>query len=200
MTEPFNPLGMANLAQSIVTRMLADEPTPLDSVPQFSGAGLYAIYYNGPFPAYSDLAIVNGSEWKEPIYIGKAVPQGGRRGLDLVGNTGTRALSARIRQHAASVRASTNLDISDFVTRWLVVDDIWIPLGESAMIRRHRPLWNAVVDGFGNHDPGKGRHQGMRSRWDTLHPGRTWAVNFQPRPETPMQVEQEIVEYLRSRL
>ena len=200
MTVPFNPLDMANLAHSIVTRMLETEPTPLDSVHQFRGAGLYAIYYRGPHPAYADLTIVNFTEWVEPLYVGKAVPSGGRRGMDVAHHTVTSALANRIRQHAASVRATENLSIADFVVRWLVVEDIWIPLGESAMIRRHRPVWNAVVDGFGNHDPGKGRREGVRSRWDTLHPGRPWASNFPPRGEGPAQIEQEITEYLRSRL
>jgi len=36
------------------------------------------------------------------------------------------------------------------------------------------------MDGFGNHDPGKGRHQGKRPSWDTLHPGRPWAEKLQP--------------------
>jgi hypothetical protein len=106
----------------------------------------------------------------------------------------------RIREHASSVSAATNLDVLDFSVRWLVVEGIWIPLGESALIRRHRPVWNTVVDGFGNHDPGKGRLAGELSRWDTLHPGRTWAHKHQPRPETSSAIEQEIAEYLRSRL
>jgi len=30
-------------------------------------------------------------------------------------------------------------------------------------------VWNVVIDGFGNHDPGAGRYNGERTRWDTLH-------------------------------
>lgn len=197
---PYNPLDMTNLAQSIVDRMVETEPTPLDAVPRFTGAGLYAIYYGGTFPAYAELSLRNETSAVEPIYVGKAVPQGGRRGLVISDHTTTTALSGRVREHATSVRTAANLDIDDFVVRWLVVEDIWIPLGESAMIRRHRPVWNAVVDGFGNHDPGAGRMNGMRSRWDTLHPGRPWAPKFPARAETPAQIEQEITEYLRSRL
>lgn len=37
------------------------------------------------------------------------------------------------------------------------------------------PLWNTVVDGFGNHDPGKGRYEQAKSDWDVIHPGRAWA-------------------------
>lgn len=46
---------------------------------------------------------------------------------------------------------------------------------EAALIRHYRPLWNCIVDGFGNHDPGSGRYNQERSEWDTLHSGRNWA-------------------------
>ena len=46
---------------------------------------------------------------------------------------------------------------------------------ESELIRTYRPLWNTVVDGFGNHDPGGGRYNQARSEWDVLHSGRGWA-------------------------
>lgn len=200
MTESYNPLAMENLAHSIVTRMMETDPTPLDTVPRFAGAGVYAIYYQGPFPAYGDLALANQTACEVPIYVGKAVPKGGRRGLEVTAHSGTRALADRIRQHGNSVRAATNLNIADFSVRWLVVDDIWIPLGESALIRQHRPVWNALVDGFGNHDPGAGRINGVRSRWDTLHPGRSWAGKYPARNETDVDIEQDIAEYLRSRL
>lgn len=200
MTEPFNPLAMDNLAHSIVTQMMEKEPTPLDDVPRFTGAGIYAIYYNGSFPCYEDLAVANGDSFVAPIYVGKAVPAGGRRGLDVAAQSRTRVLADRIRQHANSIRAATNLDIQDFSARWLAVEEIWIPLGESALIRQHRPVWNAIVDGFGNHDPGKGRIQGLRPRWDTLHPGRSWAHRYPEREESPADIEQDIREYLRSRL
>jgi len=33
---------------------------------------------------------------------------------------------------------------------------------------------NFDMDGFGNHDPGKGRYNQAQSEWDVLHPGRSW--------------------------
>ena len=134
-----------------------------------------------------------------PLYVGKAVPSGGRRGLDVAAHTSTRALSGRLSEHAGSVRAADNLDIADFTARWLVVEDILIPLGESALIRRYRPVWNAIVDCFGNHDPGRGRVAGVRPRWDTLHPGRPWAGKYPERDETAEDIAQDVREYLRSR-
>ena len=79
-----------------------------------------------------------------------------------------------------------------------MVDDIWIPLGESLLIARFSPVWNALIDGFGNHDPGSGRYNGMRPRWDVLHPGRAWAAKCKERPESAKDIEQDVETYLRS--
>ena len=46
---------------------------------------------------------------------------------------------------------------------------------EASLIKLHKPLWNVALDGFGNHDPGKGRYEQARSDWDVVHSGRSWA-------------------------
>jgi hypothetical protein len=46
---------------------------------------------------------------------------------------------------------------------------------EAALIKLNQPLWNVAVDGFGNHDPGRGRYEQAKSDWDVIHPGRPWA-------------------------
>ena len=47
------------------------------------------------------------------------------------------------------------------------------------MIQMFAPVWNLVLEGFGNHDPGAGRHAGEKPRWDVVHPGRAWAGRMQ---------------------
>ena len=147
----------------------------------FLGAGIYALYYSGPFPAYRHLVTQNADgHWSAPIYVGKAVPPGARKGgYGLSGSPGD-VLHRRLREHATSLQQVTNLAVSDFVCRYLVVDDIWIPLGESLLITMFSPLWNQRLDGFGNHDPGKGRYNQQRSAWDEIHPGRPWAALLRP--------------------
>ncbi len=108
------------------------------------------------------------------------------------------ALFRRLKEHAESIKNSENLEISDFQCRYLVVDDIWIPLGESLLIARFSPVWNKLIDGYGNHDPGSGRYNQMRSRWDTLHPGRPWALKCRERPETKEQISTELETHLRN--
>lgn len=61
-----------------------------------------------------------------------------------------------------------------------VVVPVWISLAERFLIEHYRPIWNTVIDGFGNHDPGMGRRNMKRPRWDILHPGREWAERLRP--------------------
>lgn len=197
--EPFNPLDKQNLAASVAEALLGRKAHPLAGLESFNGAGIYAIYYTGKFAPYAPLAKRNaGGRLEAPIYVGKAVPQGARKGG--VGTTGptTKALFNRLKEHAESIQAASNLELKDFVCRFLVVDDIWIPLGESLLIAKFSPIWNTIIDGFGNHDPGRGRYQGMRPRWDVLHPGRSWAAKCQPRPENREQIIADVEQFLRT--
>jgi len=41
-----------------------------------------------------------------------------------------------------------NLRSLDFLCRYLISDDIWIPLGESLLIEQFQPLWNVLIEGF----------------------------------------------------
>jgi hypothetical protein len=195
---PFNPLDKRHLGESVGQAMLRQPVTPMAKLTSFNGAGIYAIYYCGNFPAYEAIAKKNlKRDFIAPIYVGKAVPKGARKGGDLEASPGN-VLFSRLKQHKNSIEQATNLDIADFHCRYLIVDDIWIPLGESLFIAKFDPLWNKLIDGFGNHDPGKGRRAGLRPRWDVLHPGRPWADKCQPREETADQIIGEIKDYLRN--
>lgn len=177
---PYNPLDKRNLGESVAGAMLKSEIHPLPPE-KFKGAGIYAIYYTGDFEAYKDLSAVNREgKFARPIYVGKAVPAGARKGgIGLGADPGT-ALFKRLCEHLESVRAAENLNEEDFFCRYLVVDDIWIPLAESLLIEKFQPVWNRVLDGFGNHDPGKNRYEQEKSPWDKLHPGRDWANKMRP--------------------
>ena len=190
---PYNPLEKQHLGASVAAALLARTPTALGALSAFRGAGVYAIYYKGRFPPYRRLAALNDSDDPQvPIYVGKAIPAGGRKGSASNSPATSSALYKRLCEHAESVKSVGNLDLSDFVCRYLVVDDIWIPLGESLLIAKFAPIWNSSVDGFGNHDPGRGRYEGLVPRWDVLHPGRPWAARCKPRPETAERIGSQI--------
>ncbi len=179
---PFNPLDKKNLGSSVADALLAQKRNPLPPSARFIAAGVYAIYYRGYFEHYASMGAQNrGQDGKSdlPIYVGKAVPKGARKGgLGFDASMGT-VLSDRLKEHAESIGAAKNLEIDDFFCRFLAVDDIWIPLGESLLIEMFSPLWNRCIDGFGNHDPGAGRYQGKMPSWDVLHPGHPWAARLQ---------------------
>jgi len=176
----FNPLDKKNLAKSVCTELLSKAATPMGKLPKFEGAGVYAIYYTGNFAPYRFIAQENKDELRLPIYVGKAITAGSRRSVIFGEETSGTSLWKRLIEHAESIKCSSTLKIEDFSCRYLVVDPVWIPLGENLLINELRPLWNCSLDGFGNHDPGNGRYAQQISPWDILHPGRTWAAKCAP--------------------
>ena len=197
---PYNPLDKNSIGDNIVRELAASSLRPLPSpkskgrgsAPRediFEGAGIYALYYVGDFPAYARIAAANRENRSDtPLYIGKADPQGGRKGaleLDAAGGT---SLYNRLKDHATSIEQAANLHFPDFFCRFLVVDDIWISLGERRAIQKYLPLWNTTVDGFGNHDPGSRRKDQYRSDWDVVHPGRSWTGKLGQNPKTAEQI------------
>ena len=173
----------------------------LGKVDHIAGAGVYVIYYCGPFDAYGAIRNSGETQLLKPIYVGKAIPKGGRKGgLTSEGAAAKgRALADRLRQHANSVDDCINLELNDFWVRHLVVDDVWIPLGENILIETFKPLWNQAVDGFGNKDPGKRRSNQFKSPWDVLHPGRSFAEKLGESPVTVELVIQRISDHFAGR-
>jgi hypothetical protein len=174
----FDPLEYHTIADSVVSALLQ---RPRESLPpdrRFPGAGVYLIYYTGPFRPYRTISKTEG-----PIYVGKAIPKGSRRGgmsaIRQIEQTRGTVLFDRLRQHAQSIESAENLQLADFQCRYLAVTQIWIAIAESLLIARFHPVWNAAVDGFGLHHPGTTRFTQKRSDWDTLHPGRPWAPSMQ---------------------
>ena len=191
---PYNPLDKNNLGVSVTDALLAKPVVPLPPKNSFLGEGIYAIYYLGQFPQYSTIAARNSDDkFMQPIYVGKAIPKGGRKGGSSA-DTGP-FLFKRLSEHAASIESAANLQIGDFRCRYLVVDDIWIPLAESLMIQNFQPIWNGVIDGFGNHDPGRGRHQGQIPPWDVLHPGRSWAAKLERNKKSKEDILMELEKF-----
>ena len=204
----FNPLDKKNLGASVADALLGSDVHPLNEVAAFNGAGIYALYYVGDFKAYGPVSERNREgRFQAPIYVGKAVPEGSRQGIVIATQDETSALRSRLRQHANSIKAveahaaetgQNNLKVQDFFCRYLVVDDVWIPLAESMLVAMFTPVWNQFLDGFGNNTPGKGRHEGVRPRWDTLHPGRKWAFKHPERSESVADIKRDVLNHLNS--
>lgn len=179
----FDPTDPHIVGKLIGDTMLLQERMPLGAVEKFYGSGVYAIYYRGPFASYAPIA---GTE--TPIYVGKADPAD--RYAVSVQQQGDR-LARRLADHKKSVSAAQNLELGEFDCRFLVVKTAWESTAEDYLINRFKPVWNNEMGacyGFGKHGDDAGTRSNTRSPWDTLHPGRPWAMKEGNKPN-PLGVD-----------
>jgi len=172
----FRSPAFQQLIQDSITFFQKTPIQPLPPAWKFNGTGIYGLYLSGNHPIYPAIANQNRKQFILPIYVGKAVPSGWRQGR--VTQNNSTALYSRLREHSRSIEQVDNLILSDFHCRLMILNDQesnLIGTVEAALIRLYQPLWNSIIDGFGNHDPGKGRYDQAKSEWDVIHPGRNWA-------------------------
>ena len=160
MSASYDPLDLKTLAESMAKVVLEQPVHPLAEVPAFEGAGVCIIYYTGSYEPYKSIAQKNrGQKWEQPIYVGEAARKGGRKGGVLVEGPAGKVLFNRLKNHLDSIRNTRNLKVDDFWCRYLAIKDFFIPLCESLLIDRYTPIWNKVIDGFGNKVVGAGRER-----------------------------------------
>ncbi len=175
--------------------------TPVHTLPppeNFIGAGVYALYYIGKSPIYKSLYEQNRTSFAQPIYVGKAVPRGWRQARC---QEASNELFARLADHQHSITAAANLRLPDFRCRFMIFEDAatdMIGTVEASLIRHYKPVWNCVVDGFGNHTPGSGRFNQAKSDWDVIHPGREWSRKCTGKASDKSEVVEKIRIYFES--
>lgn len=188
LTGLFNPLRRENLERSVQWALEAAPPIPLGQAPKTKLDGIYALYYVGAHDVYK---AVSSRACSVPLYVGKATRPGvGPRG------SATGALQRRLKELRHSIEQSDDLDVPSFRVRYLPVDDIFAAGAERLMIGDHRPVWNTVLNGFGNHNPGPRRHGAQRSGWDELHPGRPWALQQAPCHSNAQELRTAVLRHL----
>jgi len=133
---PYNPLAKENLGKSVADALLERELGPLPPPERFIAAGIYAIYYSGPFKPYAPLIERNRAGTKRgiaeiPIYIGKAVPAGARKGGLGLGASPGLVLYNRLVGHADTIReAKSTLNL--VCAFWgSALEDSFIALGKT---------------------------------------------------------------------
>jgi hypothetical protein len=163
--------GFLNLCLKTIIRgyveLLLNRPHRNLDLEKFQGNGVYMIFYNGLF---------YGKKINRPIYVGKSVPYGWRNGKN--SSKEQVNLWRRLKEHFNNLSQIENLDINDFSCKYLVIDSDIIQIMESQLIREYKPLWNCVIDGFGNHHCGNSRMGQKKPYFDILHPGRVWSTNM----------------------
>lgn len=158
----------------------------------FFGSGVYAVYYHGMREkTYRPLS---GTE--TPIYVGKADPK------DAYAETveaQEKALFLRLREHARNIQ-KTNLDLSEFRYRSAAIQTGMQAAVEEFMIRLFRPIWNKEIKicfGIGKHGDSATTRANKRSPWDTMHPGRKWAVKTKE-DQTVRVIEKKIADHFEA--
>lgn len=180
--------------------------TPVHTLPppeNFSGTGVYALYYTGNNALYARLHSLNRINFIQPIYVGKAVPLGWRQARTISNSTKSNELFRRLNEHANSVTQAYDLELSDFYCRFMILEDTAADLigtVEAALIRYYKPVWNSCIDGFGNHDPGKGRYNQAKSDWDVLHKGRLWSEKCVGTSNSLGAIRAKCIEYLENNI
>jgi hypothetical protein len=109
----YDPLDYADLAKSVVQALLGGPDEPLPPREVFEGSGVYAICHSGDFSGYLPLVQLRDPR---PIYVGKAVPTGARKGGRRV--LGGKELYQRLKQHSESIEQAQDLQ-KDFTCRYL---------------------------------------------------------------------------------
>jgi hypothetical protein len=176
----FDPADPDTAGRLVAVALLAQPRVSLELIPRSYGAGVYAIYYNGDYPAYAPI-----SSTESPIYVGKADPASGssktprEQGEKLYGRLADhRKMIRTVSLYAIEENFEHALRIEDFECRRLVTATNAQMFAERHLIDLFKPLWNKETNvcwGISKHGDTEGRSND-RSPWDVLHPGRKWAM------------------------
>jgi hypothetical protein len=187
----FDPTDPATAGRVVALTLVAQARHPLSAIPDFYGAGVYAIYFKGDYEHYQPLS---GTD--HPIYVGKADPAT-PSAKDAIAQEAK--LSGRLKDHAKSIRkATTTLNIEDFDCRFLIVQSGFQKSAEDYLINKFKPIWNSetkICFGLGKHGDSSETRVNKRSPWDTLHPGRPWAKSIKENQKEPGQIAEQIREH-----
>lgn len=188
--DPSNPNYMGRFTAAA---LLIQPRHPLTEVEKFYGAGVYALYYKGDFAAYEK---VSGKE--TPLYTGKADPK-----IAHAENPTEQgdSLSRRINEHRKSIQLVSGdggISLEDFEVRYLVTASGFQVTAENFLINYFKPIWNKetkICFGIGKHGDDANTRKNKKSPWDTLHPGRKWALASEEL-KTPEEIAGDISDHL----
>jgi Eco29kI restriction endonuclease len=188
--DPSDPLLIGEL---IAKTLLTQEVHPLASLKRFYGSGVYAIYYTGDFKAYSPI-----KNTETPIYVGKVDPSSADARTPE--EQGDKLWARLTKDHAKNIKLAENLNIDDFNCRFLVVKSAWQSTAETYLINWFKPIWNSEINicyGFGKHGDDPKTRVNIRSPWDELHPGRSWAKDSPPYPKGADGIIRQILKHYK---
>ncbi|WP_406871025.1 Eco29kI family restriction endonuclease [Thioclava sp. 'Guangxiensis'] len=166
----FDPSEPRLIGHFVALALISQERKRLDSIEPFYGSGVYAIYYTGPEGLYAPI-----SSTETPIYVGKADPPAGAATI----TAQETKLYGRLNEHRKNIDKVAGINLADFEYRALAVQSGYQAAAESHLINLFRPIWNnetKILFGLGKHGDAASTRSNNKSPWDTVHPGRKWAV------------------------
>ena len=177
----FDPSNPDTVGRLVVLALLAQERAPLRELKPTYGSGVYAIYYVGQHPAYTE---ISGTE--TPIYVGKADPNEPmaanprEQGVRLFGRLADhRGAIQEIETYSSDNNLANPLLVDDFECRRLVCATNAQLVAERHLIDIFKPAWNSetkICFGISKHGDNSETRRNKKSPWDVLHPGRSWAM------------------------
>jgi predicted DNA-binding transcriptional regulator AlpA len=188
--DPSNPSYMGRFA---AVALLVQPRHQLAVVEKFYGSGVYAIYYKGSFRAYELI-----SDTETPLYAGKSDPKD--KNATSPTEQGDK-LWSRINEHRKSIKSVSGqggINLEDFEVRYLVTASGFEVNAESLLIEYFKPIWNKetkICFGIGKHGDDANTRKNKKSPWDTLHPGRKWALASEEL-KTPDEISADISNHL----
>lgn len=189
----FDPSDPTLVGRFVAMMLAAQQQFPLSTLGKFYGTGVYAIYYHGGFKPYKPI-----SKSQHPIYVGKAKPINSKAAEATAQGI---KLWARLGEHRRTIeKATSTLQSSNFTCRFLVVATGYETAAEHYLIQLFRPIWNSEIKlcyGIGKHGDDAETRKNGRSPWDTLHPGRPWALKSKTDQKPPARIESELRVHFR---
>lgn len=107
------------------------------------------------------------------------------------------ALCKRLREHSKNI-GKTQLSLADFQYRAAPIQSGMQAAVEGFLIAFFKPIWNKEIGicfGLGKHGDKAGTRQNKRSPWDTMHPGRKWALATKEDQFPRKEIEEGIREH-----
>lgn len=193
-TSVFDPSNPKVVGRFVALALVAQDRHPLSEIPKFYGSGVYAIYYKGSFSAYAPITCT-----ETPIYVGQAAPALSNARTPM--EQGSR-LCGRLNDHRKNIgKATSTLDLDDFEFRSLVVQSGWETAAEDYLIHLFKPIWNSetnILYGLGKHGDSATTRANKRSPWDTIHPGRSWAIATTQDAKSTTQIHTELTAHFEN--
>jgi hypothetical protein len=171
-------------------KKLKEKDLPLK---KFGGTGIYALFYKGKDGLYN-------KDLNSPVYIGRV--QTTQTSTE-VEDKERPFLYTKIKEACKSIEEAKNLSLEDFKCKYMLLDETEMSLSETIetqLINHFQPAWNTCLEGFANHNPGKGRLKQAPSEWDVLHPGRPWAKKLQGKAKDRRAIKKKVENHLQKYL